>query len=70
MILLSNSFSLVPLLVGICAEMDSTSCEFVQSCFVAAVLFCCWSGCEDVPLRVGIVDIWVHVLGLIPNRQG
>ena len=29
MILLLNSFSLVPLLVGICAEMDETSFEFV-----------------------------------------
>ena len=27
---LLNSFSLVPLLVGICAEMDETSCEFMQ----------------------------------------
>ena len=46
MILLSNSFSLVPLLVGICAEMDSTSCEFVQSCFVAGqdarMCLCVW----------------------------
>ena len=27
-----NSFSLVPLLVGICAEMGRTSFEFFQSC--------------------------------------
>ena len=27
-----NSFSIVPLLVGICAEMDDTSFEFIQSC--------------------------------------
>ena len=33
MTLLPNSFSLVLLLVGICAEMDDTSFEFVQSCF-------------------------------------
>ena len=32
MTLLLNSFSLVPLLVGICAEMDDTSFELVQSC--------------------------------------
>ena len=29
---LLNSFSLVPLLVGICAEMDDTSFEFMWSC--------------------------------------
>ena len=33
--LLLNSFSLVPLLVGICAEMDDTSFEFVQFCSAA-----------------------------------
>ena len=35
MTLLLNSFSFVPLLVGICAEMDDISFEFVQSCFAA-----------------------------------
>ena len=35
MTLLLNSFSLVLLLVGICAEMDDTSFEFVQSCSAA-----------------------------------
>ena len=35
MTLLLNSFSLVPLLVGICAEMDETSFEIVQSCSAA-----------------------------------
>ena len=34
MTLLFNSFSLVPLLVGICAEMDNTFFEFVQFCGV------------------------------------
>ena len=33
--LLLNSFSLVLLLVGICAEMDDTSFEFVERCFAA-----------------------------------
>ena len=33
--LLLNSFSLVPLLVGICAEMDRTSFDFFQSCSAA-----------------------------------
>ena len=28
------------------------------------------SASEDVSLRVGIVGMWVHLLGLIPNRQG
>ena len=28
------------------------------------------SASGDVPLREGIVDIWAHVLRLIPNRQG
>ena len=36
MTLLLNSFSLVPLLVGICAEMDDTSFEFVHSCSAAS----------------------------------
>ena len=35
MTLLLNSFSFVPLLVRICAEMDDTSFEFVQSCSAA-----------------------------------
>ena len=35
MTLLLNSLGLVPLLVGICAEMDSTSFEFVHSCSAA-----------------------------------
>ena len=35
MTILLNSFSLVPLLVGICAEMDDNSFEFVQSCSAA-----------------------------------
>ena len=35
MILLLNSFSLVLLLVGICAEMDDTSFEFIRSCSAA-----------------------------------
>ena len=35
MTLLLNSFSLVPLLVGICAKMDDTSFDFIQSCFAA-----------------------------------
>ena len=46
MTLLSNSFSFVPLLVGICAEMDGTSCEFVQSCSAAGrdarMCLCVW----------------------------
>ena len=32
---LLNSFSLLLLLVGICAEMDDTSFEFVHSCSAA-----------------------------------
>ena len=28
------------------------------------------SASEDVPLRVGIIGMWAHVLGLIPNRRG
>ena len=32
MTLLLNSFKFVPLLVGICAEMDDTSFHFVYSC--------------------------------------
>ena len=28
------------------------------------------SASGDAPLREGIVDIWVHVLRLIPKRQG
>ena len=35
MILLLHSFSLVRLVVGICAEMDETSFALIQSCFAA-----------------------------------
>ena len=33
--LLLNSFSLVPLLVGVCAEMDDTSFPFIEFCSAA-----------------------------------
>ena len=37
MTLLLNSVSLLLLLVGICAEMDDTSFEFIQYCFAAGL---------------------------------
>ena len=55
-------------------------CAFVcQGCLDrSAVLICTrpaphcgvFSARQDAPLRVEILDMWVHVLGLIPNRQG
>ena len=50
------------LLVGICAEMDDTSFEFVQPCSAAGPHCGVLSASGDAPVRETIVHIWGHVL--------